>query len=136
MRIAEFGLSFNMLSWLVVLLMVFLANHVSSFKIVSDISSISHPSQSLQFRKRHLRMSFDPLVSLGASSVAGVIGIGAAYPFDSLKVKMQTYASSGLIDASNLSMPKIANLVYNQEGIQGFYSGVFGVMVGILYYPT
>ena len=72
----------------------------------------------------------DPLISLGAGSVAGVIGIGAAYPLDSLKVKTQTYASNPSFNTSNLSMIKMAELVYRQEGVEGFYSGVGGVMIG------
>lgn len=53
-------------------------------------------------KSRNSLQMFDPLISLGASSIAGVIGIGAAYPLDSLKVKTQTYASNPSVNSSNL----------------------------------
>ena len=91
-------------------------------------SSSSRFSRSI-YKKHNVQM-VDPLISLGAGSIAGVIGIGAAYPLDSLKVKTQTYASNPSFNSSNLSMIKMAQLVYKQEGTQGFYSGVGGVMIG------
>eukprot|EP01036_Dinobryon_divergens_P035495 gene35495-46001_t len=79
------------------------------------------------------------LVSLGAGSIAGVIGIGVAYPLDALKTKAQTYASrkspssqgDGLVQTvRSPSMFDMAKIVIREEGIKGFYGGVYGVMFG------
>ena len=57
--------------------------------------------------------------SLFAGSVGGAIGVGIAYPFDTLSTKAQV--SSG--KQSNL----IQNVktIWNNEGIHGFFEGVF-----------
>ena len=70
------------------------------------------------------------VVSLLSGSIAGAIGLGVAYPFDSVKTKAQTlsvtgrYASKGLLD--------MMSYVYKTEGIQGFYYGVGGTHLSSL----
>lgn len=98
-----------------------------TFKLSS--STIRHP-------KTLTKMVIDPLLSLGCGSIAGVVGIGVAYPFDSLKTKAQVYAISQEenfdkeLNSKGKSLLNIARIVYNKEGIRGFYQGVAGVMVG------
>lgn len=75
-------------------------------------------------------MSADPLISLGAGSLAGVIGIGTAYPFDSLKTKAQIYRSVTNATGSDFTISEVAIRTLREDGIQGFYSGVLGVMIG------
>lgn len=74
-------------------------------------------------------MILDPMVSLGCGSLAGVVGITAAYPLDSLKTKSQVYAS-GSGEQGKRSLFDLAREVYKAEGVTGFYQGVVGVMVG------
>lgn len=56
------------------------------------------------------------VTSILAGSVAGAVGVGVAYPFDTLKTKSQ------LQQASNMFQTVAA--VYQQEGIAGFFGGV------------
>jgi len=56
--------------------------------------------------------------------VGGAIGVGVAYPLDTLKTKTQSMAGSG----SN-ALELAAQLV-RTEGVAGFYSGVTSTMVG------
>lgn len=64
-------------------------------------------------------------------SLSGVIGIGTAYPLDSLKTKSQTFSSSRNSSGdATLNMIDMAKYVYQEEGLRGFYSGVYGVMAG------
>jgi ABC-type uncharacterized transport system permease subunit len=56
------------------------------------------------------------LTSILAGSVAGAVGVGVAYPFDSLKTKAQ-------LQQANNMFQTIAS-VYQEEGIAGFFSGV------------
>jgi hypothetical protein len=84
--------------------------------------------------------------SVVAGSIAGAIGVGVAFPLDTLKTKAQvlgqqifdtttldTTAVGGTADASqksNPSMFQIISYVYNTEGVSGFYGGVRGMMFG------
>ena len=94
------------------------------------------------------------LASLVAGSIAGAIGVGVAFPLDSLKTKSQVIrstqvvsntnrplanmndpssasaASVSLVDVDNMNMLQLANLIYQTEGIAGFFGGVKGMMVG------
>lgn len=60
--------------------------------------------------------------SLFAGSVGGAIGVGIAYPFDTLSTKAQV--------SSGKSVEKQANLIQNiktiwvNEGVSGFFEGV------------
>ena len=68
------------------------------------------------------------MVSLGAGSVAGALGVGIAYPLDTLKVKAQVYASKGM--GSSMGTVALARRVLSDEGLGGFYQGVAPTMVG------
>jgi Mitochondrial carrier protein len=63
------------------------------------------------------------VTSVLAGSVAGAVGVGVAYPFDSLKTKAQLQQTNAqLQQASNMFQTMAA--VYKQEGIAGFFGGV------------
>jgi solute carrier family 25 carnitine/acylcarnitine transporter 20/29 len=65
-----------------------------------------------------------PLV---AGSIAGAIGVGVAYPFDSIKTKSQALAARGEASRGLFGM---FCYVLEDEGISGFYQGVTGAMLG------
>lgn len=83
----------------------------------------------------------DVLTSLAAGSVAGSIGVGLAYPFDSLKTRIQERASKQFITTENnptsstsnsnkVGMFEMMRIIFAEDGVRGFYNGVWGVMVG------
>ncbi|EED89830.1 mitochondrial carrier protein, partial [Thalassiosira pseudonana CCMP1335] len=59
-----------------------------------------------------------------AGSVGGAIGVGVAYPFDTLKTKSQVYKSP---EDDLISLVK---LILEVEGIGGFFGGVKAMMIG------
>ena len=67
------------------------------------------------------------VVPIVAGSLGGAIGVGAAFPFDTLKTKAQT--SDGEVRQAQ-GMLAIASRVVKTEGISGFYGGVSTMMVG------
>jgi hypothetical protein len=69
------------------------------------------------------------VLSLISGSIAGSIGVGVAYPLDTIKTKSQTYASSSSTGRS-LGAIGMIKLVLEEEGISGFYGGVLWVMLG------
>jgi len=101
-----------------------LAQHRSSFKQPTSFS---------------LFMEMDPtLASLIAGSVAGSIGVGVAFPLDTVKTKAQVLtqqvAQQGALDEGtynvNANMFDLFKLIYHREGLNGFFGGVWGMMVG------
>jgi len=78
------------------------------------------------------------IATLVSGSVAGAIGVGVAFPFDTLKTKAQIMSSSFMTEAvtateagsSNLSMMEMFQLIYKAEGALGFFSGVRPMMIG------
>lgn len=94
-------------------------------------------------------VAINPAVaSLVAGSVAGAVGVGVAFPLDTLKTKSQVLASSqrsggiqsdassgtaSLLageDVTQMNMFELFALIYKMEGIGGFFGGVKGMMVG------
>jgi len=63
-------------------------------------------------------------VSLGAGMAGGAIGVGVAYPLDTLKTKTQSMAGTG----SNLF--QLTAQIIKTQGVAGFYSGVTSTMAG------
>ena len=59
------------------------------------------------------------LVSLGAGMLGGSVGVGVAYPLDTLKTKLQARPSG----ASTGSTLGVAAAIVREEGIGGFYGG-------------
>lgn len=73
--------------------------------------------------------------SLLAGSVSGAIGIGVAYPLDTLKTKTQIMADEAMKDgkkgaAPTPNMVEIMKYIYENDGVQGFFGGVRAMMVG------
>lgn len=78
--------------------------------------------------------------SIIAGSIAGAIGVGVAFPLDTLKTKSQVLGqaqSGGSIaatrssnDTNKIGMFALIKLIYAAEGISGFFGGVRGMMVG------
>lgn len=114
-----------------------LVNQVGAF----SRNSISH------FAARQRTLSQQPLgvmpqvaASLLSGSVSGAIGIGIAYPLDTLKTKSQlmdgTREDAGGEDsklarrATRPNMFEIMDRIYQDEGIQGFFGGVRAMMIG------
>jgi len=93
-----------------------------------------------------LKLSNTAFTSLLAGSFAGVIGLGVAFPLDTLKTRTQVMISqtkvSGLVVSSSrgsnaagslknsIGILQLIRLIYKAEGICGFYGGVRGMMVG------
>jgi hypothetical protein len=65
-------------------------------------------------------LSGSAVASILAGSVAGAIGVGVAFPLDTLKTKAQVIGGGSMLQT-------IAK-VYRQEGIAGFFGGVKGMM--------
>ena len=85
------------------------------------------------------------MVPVVAGAIGGAIGVGAAFPFDTLKTKAQIYERSfppvafeeGLVRGNDavvrgepMGMLAIARRVVETDGISGFYGGVSTMMVG------
>ena len=74
-------------------------------------------------------------VSLTAGMVGGAIGVGVAYPLDTLKTKLQAKQKThGMADDESdyqqqSAMALVLDIVRN-EGLDGFYSGVRSTMAG------
>ena len=76
------------------------------------------------YRKSYI-VALDPLVS---GSIAGAVGVGVAYPIDSIKTRTQTYASQGVRLSAIDTVKKVIN--EEKDGFKSLYSGVSGVMIG------
>ena len=76
--------------------------------------------------------------SLLAGSLAGAIGVGVAFPLDTLKTKSQVLSqqetpgtvSTQLRKVSEMNMFQLIAYIYDQEGLSGFFGGVKGMMIG------
>jgi len=78
---------------------------------------------------KYAHMMSPAFVSLIAGSIAGAIGFGIAYPLDTLKTKKQLLALSSS-DASKIGMTQLVKIIWKEEGLQGFFSGVSASMLG------
>jgi len=101
-----------------------------------------------------LNFSNQAFASILAGSIAGAIGVGVAFPLDTLKTKAQVLSQqrqqqqqpngdivsssdgSGTASASSPGSPEsvgmltLIPMIYKMEGIGGFYGGVRGMMAG------
>jgi len=75
--------------------------------------------------------------SVLAGSVAGAIGVGVAFPLDTLKTKSQVlgqkYNSDHDKQVNNpipIGMWSLIRLIYQEEGLAGFFGGVKAMMIG------
>ena len=60
--------------------------------------------------------------------LGGAVGVGVAYPLDTLKTKLQARESSS--EEGNTNFFKLATGIVEDEGISGFYGGVSSTMAG------
>ena len=70
------------------------------------------------------------LLSIIAGAAAGSIGVGVAYPLDSIKTKTQTFASNDANSGRSIGTINMIQMILKEEGISGFYGGVVWVMIG------
>lgn len=73
------------------------------------------------------------VLSIAAGSIAGAVGVGFAYPLDSMKTKIQNIAAStpeseGAASVQNSLLA--AQCILKDEGFSSLYKGVVGVMLG------
>merc|ERR1719421_2586339 len=73
------------------------------------------------------RMDVPGWVSLGAGMIGGSVGVGVAYPLDTLKTKLQARAEES---ANSSSLMALAAAIVRDEGVAGFFSGVSSTMAG------
>lgn len=91
------------------------------------------PRRSRQSRRLTVVVASAPssaLASMFAGSLAGAIGTGAGYPLDTLKTKAQTYAASSSSERQRTGLAGMIKLILEEEGVAGFYTGVWGTMAG------
>jgi hypothetical protein len=71
-------------------------------------------SKNILNQKYQINALIDPsVISLAAGSIAGAIGVGVAYPLDTIKTKVQAYAVKSEI---NLKLFDIVNKILKDEG--------------------
>ena len=88
-------------------------------------------------------LSLSPAIhSILAGSIAGSIGVGVAFPLDTLKTKAQVIGQQlqlqQRIDTTTttdthmapMNMFQITKLIYQTDGLSGFFGGVKGMMAG------
>ncbi len=75
--------------------------------------------------------------SLVAGSLAGAIGVGIAFPLDTLKTKSQVlskqtqfFNNGSQLNISQMSMLQLMSFIYSEEGLGGFFGGVKAMMLG------
>lgn len=89
-----------------------------------------HRFQLTQSKTKRNALVEGTAASLFSGAIAGSLGVGASYPLDSIKTKSQALASTRAKDEKSPGMLKMFSIVYDNEGISGFYQGVVGVMIG------
>jgi len=91
------------------------------------------------FESFNLKMISPTSASLIAGSFAGAIGVGIAFPLDTLKTKSQVLGQkttssssdgSAVAETQNYNMFQLITLIWQSEGIAGFFGGVRGMMIG------
>jgi hypothetical protein len=80
------------------------------------------------FLQNNMRTFTDVLIDIGAGSVGGAVGCVVGHPLDTVKVRMQRYAQSSMIQCTKLT--------YAGEGIMGFYKGILPPLVSISLYQV
>ena len=91
-------------------------------------------------RSSSLCLQINPAAAtLLSGSIAGAIGVGVAFPLDTLKTKSQVLTSQdvpesvqlkGHTNVSEMNMFQLISLIYSLEGVKGFFGGVKGMMIG------
>ena len=103
------------------------------------------------FSSRHrptsgMRMLPDAATSLLAGSIAGAVGVGIAFPLDTIKTKQQVNCKAGsrsrvdyvlspsgevsIVAVSERSLLSTVGDIWKSDGFEGFYGGVQTTMIG------
>jgi len=86
----------------------------------------------------------DAATSLLAGSIAGAVGVGVAFPLDTIKTKEQVNADSGsiidysvspsgevcIVAVSERNLFSSITEIWNSDGVEGFYGGIQTSMMG------
>lgn len=99
---------------------------ISLISTVYSLSTRSHSKSNIRATTQLDLIVDAGLLSLEAGAISGAIGVGVAYPLDTIKTKVQAYATKS---GTSLKLKEIVKNVIDTEGLQGFYGGVGGVMV-------
>lgn len=105
----------------------------SVLTLTSAFSNLGFRTPSSCRRKINEPVMMMDVLSITAGSVAGAVGVGFAYPLDSMKTKIQNIAasqSSGGLEKHPLDQFLVAQNILKDEGIWSLYKGVAGVMIG------
>ena len=76
------------------------------------------------------------LASIIAGSIGGAIGVGVSFPLDTIKTKTQIMRGLPMFckkeedGSTNVSMLQAIRIIYQAEGLAGFYSGCRLTMMG------
>lgn len=108
-----------------------------SANISSSLSKFSFQTIINSFRKEICFSSQEPMIKdsmkfilpLIAGALAGAVGVGIAYPFDTLKTKSQFNAVSKK-SSIEIGLFASARQIFDTEGLRGFYGGVVCTMLG------
>jgi hypothetical protein len=115
------------------------------FLLFSNGTSIGTSSRHARKIPRWFRLSMvgPAAASVLAGSIAGAIGVGVAFPLDTLKTKAQVLSQQRSASASatisgnsnaqalaSVSMLQTIAMVYKADGWPGFFGGVKGMMAG------
>ena len=126
-------------------------NYALAFVPVGHSSSIRNSGSHIRTTETQLNVLPCPFPSLLAGSIAGALGVGIAYPLDTIKTKSQVmatskaptftqyqsivcYSNSGALvfppprDTNNLM--QVTDFIYKKEGLAGFFGGVQTSMAG------
>lgn len=68
------------------------------------------------------------LLNYAAGSISGIVEVGVSHPIDRVKTEMQALALS----KSNSTIKSAIRNIYMNDGINGFYSGIFPRIAGII----
>jgi len=110
--------------WSLIIVICFCLKEVESFtisnrKIRKNICYKHDSSATCKFMSPEI-------ASIIAGSLGGSIGVGVAFPLDTLKTKSQVLGNA----SKDLSMMKLIKCIYEKEGFKGFYGGVRTMMIG------
>lgn len=100
------------------------------FSIVGALKKSPRPCRSTPSLSK---LQMLDVLSVAAGSIAGAVGVGFAYPLDSMKTKIQNIAASapeGGAESSAQTLFQTARCVLRDEGLSSLYEGVAGVMLG------
>jgi hypothetical protein len=95
-------------------------------------------------RTRTTALSFvipDTAASLLAGSIAGAVGVGVAFPLDTIKTRSQIMAAAAADTKNNskngnknpnnnITMLSVCRTIYETDGLGGFFAGVMASMLG------